>query len=173
LLPWATAAENISLGMKIQKVARDSARRITRNWLEELGLLEVSDHYPAELSGGQRQRVAIARTLALEPELLLMDEPFASLDTLTREDLLELVINLWKKLAFTMMLVTHNIDEAVYWGRKILVLKAAPNTCAVVIQNPSSGLAGYRPSPEFAAKCQDLKGLIGRQDQIGKAGGEV
>jgi ABC-type nitrate/sulfonate/bicarbonate transport system ATPase subunit len=160
LLPWATAAENISLGMRIQKFEKAAIAQTTAQWLQELGLKDVSRHYPGELSGGQRQRVAIARTLALEPELLLMDEPFASLDALTREDLLDLGLQLWRRLNSTMILVTHNIDEAAFWGSKILVLQPAPNTRANVVPNPLSGTAGYRNSPDFAARCRQWRELI-------------
>jgi ABC-type nitrate/sulfonate/bicarbonate transport system ATPase subunit len=171
LLPWATAAENISLGMRIQKFQKALIARTTARWLQELGLREVSHHYPGELSGGQRQRVAIARTLALEPELLLMDEPFASLDALTREDLLELGLSLWRRLGSTMILVTHNIDEAAFWGSKILVLQTIPNTRANVIPNPHSGAAGYRNSPDFAACCRQLRDLIGPENNSKAAAG--
>ena len=149
LLPWATAFDNATLGLKIHGVEKKTASRIAHRWLAELGIENVANHYPAELSGGQRQRVAIARTLALEPFLLLMDEPFASLDALTREDSLDLVLNLWKKLDSTMILVTHNIEEAILWGSKILVLGHAPNSNPVVINNIGSGDAEYRNSSDF------------------------
>jgi ABC-type nitrate/sulfonate/bicarbonate transport system ATPase subunit len=160
LLPWATASENVSLGLRIQGKNKKEVSEITRKWLSELGIESVSGHYPAELSGGQRQRVAIARTLCLEPELLMMDEPFASLDALTREDLLDLALRLWKKLSSTMIMVTHNIDEAVYWGSRILLLGRAPNSSPVVVENPGSGFADYRNTPEFNAMCRELRRLV-------------
>ncbi len=169
LLPWATAFENVSLGLKIQGVEKKEATQITQKWLAELGIESVSSHYPAELSGGQQQRVAIARTLALNPALLLMDEPFASLDPLTREDLLDLALRLWKKHTSTMVLVTHNIEEAVYWGSKILVLKQAPNTDPVVIENTGSGLLNYRNNPDFVTRCRQLRELVEQNTRNGKS----
>jgi ABC-type nitrate/sulfonate/bicarbonate transport system ATPase subunit len=160
LLPWATAAQNISLGMKIQKVEKKTIARITEGWLKELGLENVADHYPAEMSGGQRQRVAIARTLALDPALLLLDEPFASLDSLTREDLLDLVKGLVKRANATALLVTHNIAEALVWGHKILVLNPAPNRLPTLFHNPRCDADNYRESADFALQSQELRGLI-------------
>jgi ABC-type nitrate/sulfonate/bicarbonate transport system ATPase subunit len=90
----------------------------------------------------------------------LMDEPFASLDTLTREDLLDLTLELWRKKPSTMVLVTHNIEEAVYWGSHILVLQKAPNNRYQVIDNSGSGSPGYRDNPEYRIRCQKLRELI-------------
>jgi ABC-type nitrate/sulfonate/bicarbonate transport system ATPase subunit len=160
LLPWATAFQNVALGLKIQRVEKNTINDITQKWMVELGIDAVNTHYPAELSGGQRQRVAIARTLILHPSLLLMDEPFASLDTLTREDLLDLTLSLWHKQPSTMVLVTHNIDEAVFWGSHILVLRKAPNSNCTIIDNPRSGTAEYRESPEYRGRCRQLRELI-------------
>ncbi|HSW58379.1 MAG TPA: ATP-binding cassette domain-containing protein [Dehalococcoidales bacterium] len=160
LLPWATAFQNVALGLKIQKTDRTQVNEMTQKWLVDLGIESVSSHYPSELSGGQRQRVAIARTLIMQPSLLLMDEPFASLDTLTREDLLDLTLTLWRKQPSTMVLVTHNIEEAVYWGSHIMVLQKAPNTRGDLIENPDSGNAEYREQPGYRALCRQLRGLI-------------
>lgn len=170
LLPWATAAENIALGLKIQGAEKKSAAQITSAWLKELSIENVAGHYPGELSGGQRQRVAIVRTLALEPALLLMDEPFSSLDSLAREDSLEMVMNLWQKHTSTAVLVTHNMEEAVYWGNRILVLCTPPNTSAVVIENFGSGTTDYRLSPAFLEKCRQLRIIIEQNSRDGKIG---
>jgi ABC-type nitrate/sulfonate/bicarbonate transport system ATPase subunit len=168
LLPWATASENVSLGLRIQGKEKWEVWEITHKWLAQLGLEKIAAQYPAELSGGQRQRVAIARTMAMSPSLLLMDEPFASLDTLTREDLLDLVLELWKSLPSTMVLVTHNIEEAVFWGSRIMVFKDAPNTYPQIVENQFSGSPGYRGAPQFAARCKELRGLMERNGHSGK-----
>jgi ABC-type nitrate/sulfonate/bicarbonate transport system ATPase subunit len=158
LLPWATALENVALGLKIRHADKETTQRTTLKWMAALGIEAVARHYPAELSGGQRQRVAIARTMALDPALLLMDEPFSSLDTLTREGLLDLTLDLWRKgQPATMALVSHNIEEAVYWGNHILVLKPVTNTRPQIVENPGSGTPGYRNNREFTARCEQLR----------------
>ncbi|MFH1381317.1 MAG: ABC transporter ATP-binding protein [Chloroflexota bacterium] len=164
LLPWATAIDNISVGLRIRGVERKEATRVAREWLTRLALDSVAGHYPAQLSGGQRQRVAIARTLALQPDLLLMDEPLASLDAMTREDLQTLIIELRDVLPATaMVLVTHDIEEAVYLGKKILVLDNPPNTHPVIMENPDSGCAEYRRTPDYAFKCGEVRELFRQQ----------
>jgi ABC-type nitrate/sulfonate/bicarbonate transport system ATPase subunit len=170
LLPWATAAENVALGLKIHGADKKSAAQIAAGWLKELGIENIAGHYPGELSGGQRQRVAIARTLALEPSLLLMDEPFSSLDAATREDSMILVRNLWRKHTSTAVLVTHNMEEAVNWGCRILVLGTPPHTSAIVLDNPGSETPGYRHSPEFIEKCLHLRTVIQQTSRGGKSG---
>jgi ABC-type nitrate/sulfonate/bicarbonate transport system ATPase subunit len=161
LLPWATAFENISLGLKIRKINSEEIDKITCEWLTKLNIDAVSHHYPGELSGGQRQRVAIARTMALEPDILLMDEPFASLDALTRENLQNLVLQLHYDIpTMTIVLVTHNIEEAAFLGRKILVLTHLPNTDPIIIENPDCGNPGYRNTYRFTEKCEQLRNMI-------------
>lgn len=163
LLPWMTARDNVSLGLRIRGgQPRSQQLALADLWLERLGLTEAAGRYPAELSGGQRQRVAIARTLALDPDLLLMDEPFSSLDALTREDLQDLVLSLGVEGRATTVLVTHNIEEAVYLARRILVLSLPPIAEARVIDNPDGGRLGYRREPSYYAKCDEVRGEIER-----------
>jgi len=162
LLPWATAIDNVSLGLKIRGFEKSVIKQKTREWLCHLDIDSVSHHYPAELSGGQRQRVAIARTLALQPDLLLMDEPFASLDALTREDLQNLTVKLWQEVDLTTVLVTHNIEEAVFLSRRIIVLRQPPNTSPILIDNPDSGSPGYRNTLEFTKRCQQVREIVER-----------
>jgi len=126
-------------------------------WLERLGLSAVADKYPAQLSGGQRQRTAIARTLVLEPDLLLMDEPFSSLDAPTRESLQSLTLELAAEQGLTLVLVTHSIEEAALLGRRILLLNEPPNWVANVLENPSAGRPGYRESAEYVELCRKLR----------------
>ena len=162
LLPWRTAIDNVALGLRIRGLNGNRVIEIARRWLSKLDICAMSGHYPAELSGGQRQRVAIARTLALEPDLLLMDEPFASLDALTREDLQNLIIELQTSVSPTMImiLVTHNIEEAVFLGKKIMVLEHPPNTKPVIVENPESGYSEYRRMPSFTQKCKEVRELV-------------
>jgi ABC-type nitrate/sulfonate/bicarbonate transport system ATPase subunit len=169
LLPWATAFENVAIGLKIQGTEKKQINRIVEKWLREMGIEEVASHYPSELSGGQQQRVAIARTLALEPPVILMDEPFAALDALTREDSLKLVLRLWRDHTSTMVLVTHNIEEAAFWGARILVLSKPPNTHPVIIDNPGSGTPEYINSPDFNSRCKQLRELIEQHARNDKA----
>jgi len=169
LLPWATVQENASLGLRIRKFygpdgthapsaeeVRDIQAR-TGHWLERLGLGHVQAQYPGRVSGGQRQRTAIARTLALNPDLLLMDEPFASLDAPTREDLQHLIWALRREHELTTVIVTHSIDEAALLGEHILVLGQPPTTRAAVIDNPKASQPDYINTNEFMLVCQSLR----------------
>ncbi len=171
LLPWATVRENVELGLKLRSFYGADGIHAPRafvavkdidSWLERLGLSLVASHYPAQLSGGQRQRAAIARTLVLEPDLLLMDEPFSSLDAPTREGLQTLTLELAAEQGLTLVIVTHAIEEAALLGRKILLLNEPPNRAAHIIGNPGAGSAGYRESGEYAALCRALRGMMQR-----------
>ena len=166
LLPWATVRQNAELGLKVRNfygadgvhTPQDySPERDVTPWLDRLGIASFAEKYPAQISGGQRQRAAIARTLALQPDLLLMDEPFSSLDAVIREDLQTLTLELCAEQAITLVIVTHNIEEAVAMGRKILLLGTPPNRQARVFENPTIGRAGQRESREYQALCQTLR----------------
>lgn len=125
-------------------------------WLNRLAIDHVRAQYPAQLSGGQRQRVAIARTLALNPDLLLMDEPFAALDAPTRESLQALTLELRAEQHLTTITVTHSIEEAAILGEKILLLGKTMQ----VIENPNAAREGYRNSVEYGEMCQKLRGMM-------------
>jgi NitT/TauT family transport system ATP-binding protein len=125
--------------------------------LERLGLAPFAEKYPGQVSGGQRQRTAIARTLALEPDLLLMDEPFSSLDAPTRESLQALTLELQAETGLTLVIVTHSIEEAAVLGQKILVLGQPPNREALVIENEGVRRPGYLQSAEYLRLCADLR----------------
>lgn len=172
LLPWATVRQNAELGQRVRNFygpdgthAPDSYTQVANVadvyfWLERLGLEGLSDKYPGQLSGGQRQRTAIARTLALRPDLLLMDEPFSSLDAPTRENLQNLTLELYAEQKLTLVIVTHAIEEAVILGKKILLLEQPPNTTPIVIENPTAGMPGYRDSAKYIALVRDLRGRL-------------
>jgi ABC-type nitrate/sulfonate/bicarbonate transport system ATPase subunit len=166
LLPWATVRENALLGLKVRNFYGPDGKHAPKDfkptlavehWLERLGLAGLGDKYPGQISGGQRQRTAIARTLALKPDLLLMDEPFSSLDAPTREGLQNLMLELWAEEQLSMVIVTHAIEEAAILGQKILLLGAPPNTSPVVIDNPGSAGSGFRDSPAYQALCKGLR----------------
>lgn len=166
LLPWSTVRENVELGLHVRKLYKEDGRHAPLNfrpennvpyWLERLGISEVADQYPAQLSGGQRQRTAIARTLALEPDLLLMDEPFSSLDAVTREDLQNLTLSLCAEKRLTLVVVTHAIEEAVVLGKKILLLDTIPTCNAHVFENPGAGMEGHRESKSYQELCNLLR----------------
>ncbi len=174
LLPWATVWENVALGMHLGRFyarkRRDGADRPypppdipparVNYWLERLDIAALRDAYPGQLSGGQRQRTAIARTLVLEPNVLLMDEPFSSLDALTREDLQSLTVELAVEARLTTVLVTHSIEEAAFLGRRILVLGQPPTSQAQVIENPAASSPAYRGQPAYWAKCTELRAAL-------------
>ena len=149
LFPWKTAAQNVGLALKIKKTPAQTRREKTHTLLEELDLLHGAHLYPSQLSGGQQQRVAIARALAIEPQLLLMDEPFSSLDAMTRERLQNTILKTWHARRLTTILVTHNVEEAVFLGQRVLVLEGRPATTAAMIENRGFGRLHYRLEDTF------------------------
>jgi NitT/TauT family transport system ATP-binding protein len=155
LFPWKTVIKNVELGLGIRGERTDRAR--VEELLRELEVADKAELYPQQLSGGQKQRVALARALILDPSLLLLDEPFAALDTLTRERLQDLVAALWRRRRFGMVLVTHNIPEAVRLGRRIAVMGRNPGTILTEIDNPLSCGPDYRGSDEFNRNCRMLR----------------
>jgi len=171
LLPWATVLQNVTLGLRVRRfygpdgqhaptgarVRREEVAQQARFWLERLGIGDLEGQYPAQLSGGQRQRTAIARTLAMNPDLLLMDEPFSSLDALTREDLERLTLELRAETGVTTVVVTHNIEEAVYLGQRLLLLRQPPHREPLTIDKPAAGQVDYRQQAAFQARCNQVR----------------
>ena len=165
LLPWATVRANVELGLRVRQFYGEDGKHTPVNfqpgnnvayWLERLRIAQLADKFPSQISGGQRQRAAIARTLALEPDLLLMDEPFSSLDAITRGDLQNLTLHLCGEQNLTLVLVTHAIDEAVGLGKKILLLSRSANQRARIFENPDAGQDGYRSSAASHELCDLL-----------------
>ena len=159
LFPWKTVYENVSLGLEIRRLKKEKQKKIVLPLLKKLGLKGFENHYPKQLSGGMQQRVAFARALALNPRILLMDEPFSSLDALTREKLQNFLLKLWIN-NITLVLVTHNIEEAVFLGRKIVVLSQRPGRVLKIIDNPDVGSLDYRNREEFFEKCREVRRSI-------------
>ena len=126
LFPWMTVQQNVELPLKQKRLPRDRRRELVADALAAVSLSDVPDAYPWQLSGGMQQRVAIARAVAYEPHILLMDEPFAAVDAQTRADLEDLMRSLWHRLGVTTLFVTHDIDEAVYLGQRVIVLSSSP-----------------------------------------------
>ncbi|MBO8128881.1 MAG: ABC transporter ATP-binding protein [Peptococcaceae bacterium] len=164
LLPWKTVWQNAVLGLEIRRISRDEIRSRVSRILKELGLWELRNLYPPQLSGGQRQRVAIARSLALRPDVLLMDEPFSSLDALTRESLQENLLQIWQRTKMTVVIVTHSIEEAVFLGQKIIVMSPRPAICLAEVTNKGVGTPGWRKSREFHRLCTYLRELLAGED---------
>ncbi|UCG39577.1 MAG: ABC transporter ATP-binding protein [bacterium] len=160
LFPWKNALANASLGLGIRGAAREKVMGTTRTLMEKMGIWDVRRSYPAQLSGGQRQRVAIARSLATDPDLLLMDEPFSALDAMTRESLQELFLGLWKERSFTSVLVTHSIEEAAFLGNRIVVLSPRPGRVLGILENPEMGDPRYRLSESFHLMCSGIRRLM-------------
>ncbi len=128
LFPWLNVSENIQYGLKINKITKEKTLELTEHYLDKVGLKEFKDYYPFELSGGMQQRVAIARTMINEPEILLMDEPFAALDAITRFSMQQFVRELWQQEKQTFLFITHDIDEALSLGNRVLIMSKNPGT---------------------------------------------
>lgn len=152
LFPWRTVLENVGAGLEIRGVKRKERREIAKEYIDLVGLGEFTNRYPHELSGGMKQRVAIARALAYQPEVLLMDEPFAALDAQTREVLQYELLRIWEETHKTIVFVTHSIDEAVFLSDRVAVMTARPGRIKEIIEVPLARPRSeeLRNSPEFA-----------------------
>jgi taurine transport system ATP-binding protein len=168
LLPWKTVWDNVRLGLQIRRLSKAETAGKAEQILSKLGLLSLRKRFPTQLSGGQRQRVAIARSLVLEPELLLMDEPFSSLDALTREEMQDFLLQLWQETDLTILFITHNIEEAVFLGQRIFVMSGCPGTIIKEYPNPLAGDYSARGKPEFWEIANSLRTYLrGREKTCG------
>lgn len=177
LLPWSTIRQNTELGLKIRAYYGPDGKHSPRDmemdqqqlddrvdyWLQWLGIKHLENNYPVELSRGQRQRAAIARTLVLEPDLLLMDEPFSALDAPIREELQKVMNTFHVESGLTSVTVTHDIEEAVVLGEKILVLGNGTNTSPMVIENTMAGRIDRRNDPDFLQCTSELRSRLSQQ----------
>jgi NitT/TauT family transport system ATP-binding protein len=159
LFPWRTASKNVEYGLEVRRVPTDKRKQTAHELLRLVRLEEFADFYPHNLSGGMRQRVAVARALAFDPQVLLMDEPFGALDAQTREELQELTVDVWQKTRKTVVYVTHNLSEAVYLGTRVVVFLPRPGRIreivTVTLPRPREAL-----SPEFVDIQRKLDHLI-------------
>lgn len=160
LFPWKTVYDNVALGLRLRGVDRKTEKRRVEELLKKFGLLGFERAYPKQLSGGMKQRVAIARAIAIEPQILLMDEPLSSLDALSREEMQNFLLKLWKETGTTMVLVTHSIEEAVFLGKKIVVLTERPGKVKTVVENEEAGDENYRHEEVFFERCKLLRQII-------------
>jgi NitT/TauT family transport system ATP-binding protein len=157
LLPWKTVWQNATFGLSLNGIA--SLREVKRA-LRELGLEGMEHRYPSQLSGGEKKRVSLSRALAQKAKVLLMDEPLAALDTLTKEHTQNVILSLWKKHGFTLILVTHDIEEAVFLGQRVITLSRRPARIVDVLQNPDVGEEGYRQSSEFFERVRQVRARL-------------
>lgn len=169
LFPWMTVRANVELPLKNQKVPKAERAALVDAALKSVGLDHVPKSYPWQLSGGMQQRVAIARAVAYRPQVLLMDEPFAAVDAQTRADLEDLIRTIWKQLGVTILFVTHDIDESVYLGERVIVLSSSPTVVQedLVIDLPAErDQLTTRALPRF----MELRSHVYAEIQRAKAG---
>ena len=160
LLPWKTVAENAGLGLQIRKMPkRERAERVARA-LEQVGLADFADAFPAELSGGMRQRLAMARALTCDADLLLMDEPLSALDALLREEMQDMLKRCWREQGYAQVLVTHSIEEAVYLGQRIVVMSPRPGRVVHVLENAEMRQENWRDADLFFERCRTLREML-------------
>jgi ABC-type nitrate/sulfonate/bicarbonate transport system ATPase subunit len=169
--PWLSVLDNVGFGLRLRGLAKPERDRIARAWIEKVGLKGSENKYPKHLSGGMRQRVAIARTLAVRPRVILMDEPFGALDVQTRLGMQNLINELWEEIEGTILFVTHDIPEAVYLADKIHVLSAGPGTIVdeIVVDLPLRRTEDLKQSARF----RDLETLVLSKIREEARGGNV
>ncbi|MFI0908445.1 ABC transporter ATP-binding protein [Streptomyces sioyaensis] len=170
LLPWRTALGNVEFGLEATGVPRRERVARAREYLDLVGLSGFENRHPHELSGGMRQRVAIARSLAYDPDVLLMDEPFAALDAQTRESLQDELLRIWQRTGKTVVFITHGIEEAVYLGQRVAVMTSRPGRVKQVVPigfDSRTETDDLRSSPEFARYRHEIWTLL--HDEVTRA----
>jgi NitT/TauT family transport system ATP-binding protein len=164
LLPWRSAVQNVMLGLQYRNIAEKEARALALDWLERVGLKGFEDRYSHQLSGGMRKRVALAQTLVLDPDIILMDEPFSALDIQTRQLMENEVLDLWADKRKAVMFITHDLDEAIAMSDRVIVLSAGPAThpignFKVDLPRPRD-VAEIRTNPQFIQIHQQIWAVL-------------
>jgi NitT/TauT family transport system ATP-binding protein len=164
LMPWADVAANVQLPLKLAHADETQSRAAVRQAIERVGLAEFADAFPRELSGGMKMRTSIARALVTEPQLLLMDEPFAALDEITRFKLNNDLLTLWRELRRTVIFVTHSVFESVYLSQRIVVMSPRPGRVAaeIKIDAPYPRDEHFRTSADYAGYCRQVAEALGK-----------
>ena len=162
LYPWRTVRRNVVLGLEIAGADKAASRQRAQAMIDLVGLKGFEDSYPRELSGGMRQRVNLARALAIDPKVLLMDEPFASLDAITRESMQHELLRIWRQAGKTVMFVTHQIDEAVYLASRVVVMAARPGRISRIFEltDSSHRSPDVKRTDAFHKAVDDIRALI-------------
>jgi NitT/TauT family transport system ATP-binding protein len=160
--PWRTVERNVAFGLELLRIDRAERSRRVAWYLEETGLTGLRAALPKQLSGGQRQRVAIARALACEPEVLLLDEPFGALDVQTKEDMQVFIRRVWRDTGTTVLMVTHDVEEAVFLGQRVVVLASDPGRIAadITLDLPDERRLTIKRAPEFLALRAEVEDLV-------------
>jgi NitT/TauT family transport system ATP-binding protein len=166
LYPWLTAAQNVAFGMELQGLERSEIRERTGFYLEVVGLAEAARRLPRELSGGMQQRVAIARALAADPRLLLLDEPFGALDLQIRESMQEFLYGLWRRTGLSVLLITHDIDEALLLAQQVHILAPRPGRIvqSLTVELNKDNLRDLRLTPDFQTLRHQVADTLRRLD---------
>jgi NitT/TauT family transport system ATP-binding protein len=175
LYPWRTVEENVGFGLELLPLPKPERARRIEWYLEETGLAALRTSLPRQLSGGQQQRVAIARALACEPDVLLLDEPFGALDVQTKEDMQVLVRRVWQDTGTTVLMVTHDVEEAAFLGQRIVVLACDPGRVAteIPVPLPEDRALAVKRTPEFLALRASVEDLVRAQHHrhLARSGG--
>jgi NitT/TauT family transport system ATP-binding protein len=162
LLPWKTVIENVAYGLTLSRVPKAQAHERAQHFVDLAGLTGFEHHYPHQLSGGMRQRVNVARALAVDPKILLLDEPFAALDAQTREIMQTELLSIWQASRKTVVLITHQIDEAVFLADRVIVFSARPGTVRreIKVELPRPRTLAMKRRPEFVTLVDQIWTLI-------------